>query len=293
MAPKAPSQVLPEAWEIWNRTFRYPTETLYHYTSADALLSILTAKSMWATNLLYTSDPTDLIHGENVVRDALDTAIATYTDDFTREWLDGFKHTTRLHLEQNDFYSISFCTEGDLLSQWRAYGTAGGGFSMGWNPVSHFPGDPFRVGVTYDRTLQTEVALAVIQRHAREVQGLTYQVTEPEYERVSRATGSLGVFLSMCLYSFKHPAFASEDEFRWVYPSYDHQLPSGVQLQFRRFESIVKPYIEVDFSKADLVEIIFGPTADPSTAKWLKAALDTHGFASTGIRPSLVPMRPT
>lgn len=133
----------------------------------------------------------------------------------------------------------------------------------------------------------------MIQRHAREVQGLTYQVTESEFERVKRATGSLGVFLSMCLYSFKHPAFVSEDEFRWVYPSYDHELPSGVHRHFRRFRSIVKPYIEVDFSKADLVRVIYGPTTDPSTAKWLRAALDTHGFTGTAIEPSSVPMRAT
>lgn len=291
MAPTAPPGVLTNAWDVWNRTFRYPPEVIYHYTSTDALLSILESRRMWATDLLYTNDPTDLTHGEGVVNRALDVAIASCTEDFTCKWLDGFRHTTRMQLERNDRYSISFCTNGDLLSQWRGYGASGGGFAMGWNVVSDYPGLPMRVGVTYDEALQTDVIAQIIRLHLDHIVGLGWKPTDSDFARLKLATGSLGVFFSLALYTFKHPAFAAEDEFRWVYSALDHELPSNLQLRFRRFGGIVKPYLEVDFSRARLVEVIYGPTADPLTPRWLRSALNRFGFDETTIKPSAVPMR--
>jgi hypothetical protein len=291
MAPTPPPYVLPEAWNIWLRTFRYPPEVIYHYTSVDALLSILATKRMWATNLLYTNDPTDLTHGERIIGAALDEAMASCSNAFTCKWLDCFKQTTRINLERNDRYSISFCTNGDLLSQWRGYGAAGGGFAMGWDSVSEFPGLPMRVGITYDEQTQQTVVRDIITTHVEHVAGIGSTPDDAEFERLKYATGSLGVYLSLCLSYFKHPAFTAEDEFRWVYEALDHALPEGLQLFFRRFGTIVKPYVEVDFSRGKLIEVIYGPTNDPSTAAWLRSALDRFGFQGTVVKPSSVPMR--
>jgi len=291
MAPRAPTGVFAEAWTAWLRTFRYPTEVIYHYTSAEALLSIIANKRMWATDLQYTNDPTDLAHGEKIIGGALDDVIADCSDDLTCKWLDGFKHTTTMQVQRNDWYSVSFCTNGDLLSQWRGYGAMGGGVAMGWAAVSDFPGLPMRVGITYDEALQSDVVREIIRVHVKEMAGIGWTPSDADLERLKFATGSLGVFFSLCLYSFKHPAFASEDEFRWVYAALDHKLPEGLRLLFRRFGSIVKPYIEVDFSRAKLVEVIYGPTTDQLTPKWLRSALDSFGFIGTIVKPSSVPMR--
>jgi hypothetical protein len=293
MPPKPPWQISPEAWGIWLRTFRYPPKPLFHYTSAEALLSIISTKRMWATNLEYTNDPTDLKHGEKVVSDALDRAISRCDNQFLCSWLEGFKHTTRQQLEQNDYYAISFCTDGDLLSQWRGYGALGGGFAMGWDPVSKYPELFTPIGVTYNEQLQATVADDIISSHVAQVDGLTEPVGPDELERLKTATGSLGVFFSLFLHGFKHPAFAAEDEFRWVLIAFNHALPKRYRLQFRKFGPIVKPYVEADFARAKLIEVIYGPTSDALTPKWLRAALDAHGFGTARVTPSRVPMRAT
>jgi hypothetical protein len=207
------------------------------------------------------------------------------------EWLDGFKHTTRKQLERNDHYAISFCTNGDLLSQWRTYGALGGGFAMGWSPVSDFPEFPYRVGVTYDQGLQAEVAREIIAKHVEHIAGIGWNADAADVSRLTFATGSLGVFFAFMLHNFKHPAFVSEDEFRWVYSALDHKHPAGLRRLFRRLGGMIKPYVEVDFSKATLVEVIYGPATDPLTAKWLRSALDSFRYESTVVKQSSVPMR--
>jgi hypothetical protein len=146
--------------------------------------------------------------------------------------------------------------------------------------------------VTYDEALQADVVAEIIQLHVDHIAGIGWKPSDSDLARLKTATGSLGVFFSLSLYTFKHPAFAAEDEFRWVYSSLDHDLPNDMPLKFRRLGSVVKPFVEVDFSRARLVEVIYGPTVDPLTPKWLRSALDTFGFRKTTIRPSGVPMRP-
>jgi hypothetical protein len=46
------------------------------------------------------------------------------------------------------------------------------------------------------------------------------------------------------------PAFVAEDEFRWVYSAINDELPSDLQVNFRPYATIIKPYLEVDFSRA-------------------------------------------
>ncbi len=38
-----------------------------------------------------------------------------------------------------DFYSVSFGANGDLLSQWRGYGSSGGGYAIGFESARLFP----------------------------------------------------------------------------------------------------------------------------------------------------------
>jgi hypothetical protein len=286
MPPGAPSGLLLPAWEHWLRLFYYPTETLYHYTSVEALLNILATKTMWATDLQHTNDPMDLRHGENVISAALDAIITESDNQLLRTWLDEFKHTTRRQIERNDWYSVSFCTDGDLGNQWKAYGCDGKGYAMGWKATSPFPGDPFRIGITYDEALQVSVTQQIIRRHAQEVGFLSDPPTSSEVRRLKDMTGSLGVFLSMSLYSFKRASFSQETEFRWVYPALDHQPEGGAKRQTRWTNRGHIAYIEVDFSQADLIDVICGSATTTSEQRAVRDALDARGFRSTELKAS-------
>lgn len=287
--------VLPQAWQAWQDFAPKPGSVIYHYTTPDALISILSSRRMWATNLLFTNDPSELVYAESVITECLDEVIAdcsAKSDTNRCKWLDGFKLTTRRQRERNDWYSVSFCGSGDLLPQWRTYGALGGGLAMGWSTGSELPELPVRVGIEYDSSRQKQMVRDIIRHHLAHVEAFV-DITKPEARvALEHATGSLGVFFSVFLYSFKHEAFEQEREFRFVYPAFGSHLPEGKELLFRRFDSIVKPYIEVDFGAAELREIVYGPTGNSAlTERWLRLALDSAGLERVTIRRSAIPMR--
>jgi len=48
------------------------TCNLYHYTTLDAALSILAARSLWLTNFKYLNDDEEILHGNNIVENLLE-----------------------------------------------------------------------------------------------------------------------------------------------------------------------------------------------------------------------------
>ena len=282
-----------DAWRYWMSTIRPLREVFFHYTDTDALLSIIETRRMWATDLLFMNDPKELTYGAKLIEDALEQSIQTCHGHAARcEWLAAFKTTTRDQLGRNAWYSISFCEDYDLLSQWRTYGANGGGFALGWKTLSTYPERPIPIGVQYDRTTQLDILRNLISIHLAYVSGFDEIFADDAHSRLAHATESLATLLWVSLFSFKDSAFESEKEFRWVYPAFDGETSFDKPLRFRRFGSIVKPFFEADFSKADLVEIVYGPTANPGlTDKWLRMALDANGFTETRITPSRIVLR--
>lgn len=75
-------------------------DILYHYTSIDKLFSILDGDSFWASRSRFSNDSTeDKVMGQ--------------------EWISEQQY-------YGDNYIISFCEDGDILSQWRGYCYKGG-----------------------------------------------------------------------------------------------------------------------------------------------------------------------
>ena len=51
---------------------RQPPDTLYHYTSNEALLKINSSKSLWMTHALFTNDSAEFSHGMKKFKAAFD-----------------------------------------------------------------------------------------------------------------------------------------------------------------------------------------------------------------------------
>jgi hypothetical protein len=49
----------------------HPPKTLYHYTSAEVLMSIAVSRAIWASDLRYMSDASELAYAEDVFSTAL------------------------------------------------------------------------------------------------------------------------------------------------------------------------------------------------------------------------------
>jgi hypothetical protein len=101
-------------------------EVLYHYTSAAGLHGILSGKKLWASNVLFLNDVSEVMYGRQLVARVLEPRrdkIPIY-DAFTGDSLLGLGETWHI-------YTACFCENGDLLSQWRGYGAKGDGYSVG------------------------------------------------------------------------------------------------------------------------------------------------------------------
>lgn len=141
-------------------------EYLYHYTTIEALLSILEGDCLWASDLESTNDPAELLHIWELGRQACVTqAVSEYgcsteslknfiaqvplrpePSDAVESWI--YRHFISGILERIEnlgdprwkstvgrVFAVSFCGKGDLLSQWRGYGLNGGGVCIAFDQM--------------------------------------------------------------------------------------------------------------------------------------------------------------
>ncbi|HEY2467771.1 MAG TPA: DUF2971 domain-containing protein [Terracidiphilus sp.] len=147
---------------------------LYHYTTADGLKGIVENEELWATSAYYLNDSAEILYGYRV----LDLAL--------QEWLKrtnlpedsvarGLAESLRSYfgqdaLERNvitPIYLACFCEEGNLLSQWRAYGSSGG-YSIGFR----VPAEGILYGLMPEPRVYTARSVKVEYDREKQIQGI-------------------------------------------------------------------------------------------------------------------------
>lgn len=100
----------------------------YHYTDINGFIGIMQNRELWATNTKFLNDKNECIEclklGQEITREYSEACT-----DNSKDFLKHFHKVIQDRIDQGsdqDIYSISFCKEGDLLSQWRGYGKKGG-----------------------------------------------------------------------------------------------------------------------------------------------------------------------
>jgi hypothetical protein len=280
-------------------------DLLYHYTDAAGLMGILGSQRLWASNAAYLNDPTELLHARSVYREWLDAK----TDHGVAKDLLGHVRVIDSLLEHMFHVFVAcFCRKGDLLSQWRGYGSGGHGFAIGIDrqtigirtPLAT-PVNFFVAKVVYNRNDQNAELSALIDP-------ILNKLAETERDQGAEAASSmmmarLGEIQRACLLklvTFKHPAYEAEEEWRAI-SIYERDIPT-TELHFRAQGSLLIPYVELDLSpsaghqtgKIPISEVIYGPTLNPPlTQKSLRLLLDKHGYpwTHTTIWPSEIPFR--
>src|SRR2546423_10494745 len=61
----------------WDRLHQDSPRLLYHYTSADGLLGMLQGRQLWATNVRFMNDTSELAYGIRLVREVLQESSET------------------------------------------------------------------------------------------------------------------------------------------------------------------------------------------------------------------------
>jgi hypothetical protein len=275
---------------------------LYHYTTAQGLLGILRSNTLWASNLNYMNDLSELKYAGNLMDSELTKAMEA-DPDLARHLTDASFYEI---MDWYVAYALCFCEEGDQLSQWRAYAGKGTGYALGFDATRLQPkkSDYWRTlsKVVYE---SNEQVIAIKPSVEKYIEDLTVHLgnssnLDEKQEQQKLADIAMRFFHVNFpnFFYFKDSAFLEEKEWRLVETrtSFD----SVKDVSFREMQGAVVPYIKMTFPSSEdekrallpIVEIIQGPLVDPALGeKSLRMLLDKYGYDKVKIRRSRVPIR--
>ncbi|HEY7170457.1 MAG TPA: DUF2971 domain-containing protein [Vicinamibacterales bacterium] len=316
-----------DVWTAWEALHEKPPATLYHYTTADGLIGILQSRQIWATNVRFMNDTSELAYGIRMVRAIFDEVGRQAADRGIRQArLFGFVSEGIVAMlddaERNTkHYAVSFCGNGNLLSQWRGYGQAGGGFALGIasSALRNFeaeilpnpPVDPALLGVflrkvIYEPQVQQQLVRGWVAFLVRWLDSRRASSDDtPEALWASEEANAVARLLYEALVCFKHPGFAEEEEWRLI-----QQGRIGRQdvckVTFRARSGRIVSFSPLTFRSTagqrgngesprndfPLSAVTFGPTLDGEAAeRALRLLLESLGFdaGQVQIDPSGIP----
>jgi Protein of unknown function (DUF2971) len=272
---------------------------LYHYTTSIGLKGILKDRAFWCSHTSTLNDPFEIKYGQKLIAEVLKESI----DQENREDLHVFLEHMLDMVKAFDIkiyhtFVACFCKSDNLLSQWKGYSSKGDGYCIGieFSSSTLFSSDlndlkkgmtPFLFKVIYNKKEQQELVL----RYVREVteaakialdSGIAAKhADKPRYAEYVMSMQAVQVLFNM-LFSFKHPAFESEEEWRLVWLTGELHQPE--KLCFRETSSGLSPYrvmyiynlSKYNHTKFPLRSIRFGPMLDTVKTKTTIQLLLNH-----------------
>lgn len=247
-----------------------PAQALYHYTTAEGLLGIVNDQRIRATHAAYMNDFSELEYGLDVVREVLENKVG-YSVAFD------LSNVVEDNIFSAEAYIVSFSTEPDVLSQWRAYANDGLGYTLGLAPST-------RLAVN-----RQEIEILAVEYHKDDQANLIKEVCLPALEGahdysnpevIKTVGGELTQGLRHLLPILKNPGFQEESERRGVLKfSAAHAPPA----KFRPSRFGLTPYVEmvpVETERLMIVEVWLGPklSGQRRASTSLEEFLKSHGY---------------
>lgn len=103
-----------------------PVYPIFHYASADTFVNILRRREIWATNAAYLNDANELSYPVTLAQQVLDDLAQEESDADLKSFVHDVAQDVGTHQVYKAWYVASFSSDGNLLSQWRAYCPRGG-----------------------------------------------------------------------------------------------------------------------------------------------------------------------
>jgi hypothetical protein len=204
-----------------------PPDVLYHYTSLPAVVAIIGAGTLHASDIRFLNDRTELQFAWGTANAVLKKLAASAPPGVSQEAISalasGPSHFLQLF---GGAFAVSFSTQADLLSQWRAYADDGAGVALGLSVDQGFEViGSTRASVTlsrirYDEHDQADLLESSLRTISEAIARASKENDGAEAERIPwqaarQAVTSLVVGLAAWI---KNPAFTEEQEWRAVVP---------------------------------------------------------------------------
>lgn len=270
--PLEPGEEAPESEYAHNPARKYKDDPeyqplsgpLHHYTSLEALLSIVKTKALWATNVHYLNDASESELGLEIMRqigaEARKTAEGVDAEFLTYflEWLNGSL------FESASVYVLCFSEAHDQLSQWRGYTAHGSGICLSIDSTllverMQALGWTFQ-NCRYNRTSQLTWAEAILARMRREAASNRPKIEDKAGRFDAVIRNCLSDLLQVAA-TIKNEAFAEEREVRFISPMIN--IPDK-QIAYRTGRTTLIPYIQFELAVGEdalaIHEIMVGPS---------------------------------
>jgi len=310
-------------------TQRPPNELLFHYTNADGLKGIIENNELWASSAYFLNDPNEITYGYDLLREALEKSLRdaeklgeknslkiTLVTELCRFFGDDLLKKKII----TPIYLVCFCEEDNLLSQWRAYGQAGG-YSIGLRVPTvetASEGQGFRAEpvtytsvwakVEYDKTEQTKQCSALLNSMLGTLNLETCEAIRRLSDHPFLGYNSFARVIREILLEevlrFKNEAFKVEKEWRIIIrqrelkkQSMDDGGKSPLSIYFRSLRGMLVPYVKLipanpALNTLPIKRIRTGPTLDKETAKMaISLMLEKKGYPGVKVEGSDIAVR--
>jgi hypothetical protein len=284
----------------------------HHYTDAFGVQGIVSSNSLWATATQFSNDLSEI---EYAVSIAVEVIEETWS---SKKRMSAWERLLAQHLVQlfqtplHSFgqpFIVSFCEDGDLLSQWRAYGGTSG-FSLAFSSLCQHDNvklvckDRFRTmvkRVVYEPDEQRARLRFLLSHVVKLVNGFSFGTSSPQ-GAAAHIELSLLLVLEMTDWAcaVKHKAFLEEKEWRIITYPRRATLVGGTPENYEGVSvlptsKLLLPYMILEpppRKRLPLIEVRCGPSQfQDQSARALNILLRKHGYKNLPVTLSRVPLR--
>lgn len=252
-----------------------PTSGLYHYTSLTGMMSIVKDGALFASDMRYFNDSSELVRTADLVHSTIFRRLTKGAQNEVA--LTQFDSWLRGRLLLGDMLFVgSFTTKGNLLSQWRGYCPIAKGVSLGFEPA-HLKKKALDQGFSLGRCIYAgRDQRDVIDKLIDEIERLCANIgpeSDPKKRHPDNSFHSVfeGVERDILQIAalIKDYSFNEEQEWRVVSKPVSDYVKESVM--FREGQSMLIPYFAFKLPAnqqggVDLKHVVVGPTPHPVSA---------------------------
>lgn len=259
---------------------------IYHYTTIEGLVGIISGSSLWLSDVMYLNDKDEFLHGFRVLESEFykikkaKSQSLHQANVFIESMMVACRQRARV-------YSCSFCEGGDILSQWRGY--ANGGVSIGFKSDYFLNADnDFSVHrVIYKDELKSDLAWDFFVSLQNSV-SMYIDSGKRIYDDVYFMKSVCDILLTFsCI--LKSQWFSEENESRLMISDI---IPRD-DISHRVSDGVIIPYLsqKIEISEA-VCEIIIGPNSRSEILlRGIKSFIDSAKLSNLKVRNSSIPYR--
>ena len=262
------------------------SNTVYHYTSPEGLLSILQSRALRFTDCQFFNDKLEYIYIKKPISQIMNKMSSKMRNQYLVEnvdmWLKGEYevYEKEKHLKER-YYVFCTSTDHDSLNMWNYYikNNKYQGYNIGISigkllkyleELEYCNYEIWHGPVVYNNSEQEKIIFDLIQKLDEILWKIKSEVSFDSYWNIYLQKAQEEIINSIEVYRlfFKDSAFMQEKEYRFVLKvPIDIEETSCLASGYRIREGIISPYVDLKFDEEILESITLAPMLEKEIAK--------------------------